>query len=521
MRTVLLASACFFVLGVSAYLSAKPQGEGVHVKLRLADAQSGKAVGGIVRVFRSDSDKPLALPGLFDRLRGLERSDTVAGWSVVPAEGATTTLPRGRLRLEAVAGLETALERQDLDLGGATADVTARLRFLFRPEQTGLVAGNTHLHLRGMPLADADEYLRRIPAADGLKVLFLSYLERKPDDQHYITNRYPVGDLKQFDAAGVLVHNGEEHRHNFGGYGQGYGHVMLLNLQQLVRPVSIGPGIMGAGSDEPSLSVGIDEARRQGGTVIWCHNTTGYEDVPNAIAGRLDALNVFDGSRTGTYEDTYYRYLNTGLRLPLSTGTDWFLYDFSRVYAQVTGALTARSWLEAVKAGRSVATNGPLLTLTVDGRPIGATLTLDRPQAVRVEATGVGRHDFRRLELIHNGRVVEAEASRGEGPGYAARLVREVRIDRPGWLAVRIDAVARNELGQPLYAHSSPVYVDVGGKRVFEVEAARDLLRQVEEGRAEVRARGRFSTPQEAAKVIALYDRAAQELVARINQRGP
>src|SRR5262249_20709950 len=165
------------------------------------------------------------------------------------------------------------------------------------------------------------------------------------------------------------------------------GHVMLLNIKQLVKPVSIGPGIMGAGFDEPALTPGIAEARGQGGTIIWCHNTFGFESVPNALAGRLDALNVYDGSRRGSFEDKYYRLLNVGLRLPLSTGTDWFMYDFSRVYARVPGELTIQSWLQAVRAGRCLATNGPLLTLTVDGKQAGEVITLEKPRPVRIEAT--------------------------------------------------------------------------------------------------------------------------------------
>src|SRR5947208_1324858 len=82
--------------------------------------------------------------------------------------------------------------------------------------------------------------VRLIPAADRLGVLFISHLERSGDDQTYITNRYPVGDLPAFTATGVLVNNGEEHRHNFGAYGQGYGHVMFLDLDKLVEPVSLG-----------------------------------------------------------------------------------------------------------------------------------------------------------------------------------------------------------------------------------------------------------------------------------------
>ena len=59
-----------------------------------------------------------------------------------------------------------------------------------------------------------------------------------------------------------------------------------------------------------------------------------------------NAFNVFDGSRTGKYEDNYYRYLNVGLRLPISTGTDWFIYDFARVYVRMTDKLSIKSWLD-------------------------------------------------------------------------------------------------------------------------------------------------------------------------------
>ena len=237
---------------------------------------------------------------------------------------------------------------------------------------------------------DADEYLKQIPAADRLKVLFISYLERIKEDVTYITNRHPIGDLKQFDATGVLVNNGEEHRHNFGSHGEGYGHVMFLNINKLVKPVSLGSGITGAGTDDLPLRPGIEDARKQGGTVLWCHNASGFEGVPNTLAGRVDALNVFDGTRSGTYEDSYYRYLNIGLRFPISTGTDWFVYDFSRVYAKVPGELTIPKWLDALKAGRCQVTNGPLLTLTVDGKEIGDVLNLDKPKAVRVEVDGDG-----------------------------------------------------------------------------------------------------------------------------------
>jgi len=520
MRSVLLSLVCVLVLGLCAFRSAKPEAEAVKVRLRLLDAASGRGIAGIVRVFPKDEDKPLTLPNLFDRLKGLERSAVVAGWHVVPAEGAETTLPRAALRLEAVAGLETALVRQDIDLvKQASEEVTVKLPFLFRPEKNGLAAGNTHLHLRKLAKEEADDYLRQVSVADGLKVLFFSYLERAKDDQEYITNRYAIGDPK-LTAKGVLFNNGEEHRHNFDAYGQGYGHVMLLNIKELVRPVSLGPGITGGGFDDRPLAPGIDDARKQGGTIIWCHNTSGYEGLPRALAGKLDALNVFDGSRTGNFEDRYYRLLNIGLRLPISTGTDWFMYDFARVYAKAAEPLTVARWLDAVKVGRCVATNGPLLTLTVDGREPGGAIGLDAPRSVKIEASAVGRHDFQQLQLVRNGKVIKAQRADTKEGAYRAQVTHEVRIDEPSWFAVRIDATSRNELDQKLFAHTAPVYVDLDGKRVFDVESARALLKQLEEAKTDIRAKGRFSSDDARDRVLDIYEQTTKELVKLINQRG-
>jgi hypothetical protein len=105
--------------------------------------------------------------------------------------------------------------------------------------------------------------------------------------------------------------------------------------------------------------------------------------VPNWLAGRLDAQNIFDGGSHGGYEDSFYRYLNAGLRVPFSTGTDWFMYDFSRCYARVEGELTPETWLAALRAGRTFITNGPLLEFRVNDSGLGDTIALDQPASSR------------------------------------------------------------------------------------------------------------------------------------------
>ena len=520
MKTIAAALSVLLLLALGVFVDATDKKEGVAVRLKLTDADSGEPMGGMIRVFRAGSKAPISMPELLDRNRGFRIPADKTGWRVVPKEGARTTLPGGKLRIEALSGLETALTSRELTVTEA-GPLDIKLHRIFRPEERSLVAGNTHLHLRDMTLEQSDRYLREIPVAEGLDVLFISYLERADDDKAYTTNRYPVGDLKHLDDAGVLINNGEEHRHNLKGYGQGYGHVMLLDLQRLVKPVSIGKGIMKAGLDQPSLRVGIDNARAQGGTIVWCHNTLGFESIPTALADRLDALNVFDGSggREQDYAEHYYRFLNIGQRLPISTGTDWFLYDFSRVYAKLTDDVTVDRWLAAVKAGRCSITNGPLLSLTVDGRELGDVLALSESKPVRIEATARGRLDFKRVQLIRNGIVVDSAPAKKDGPGFTARLAREVRLDGPCWFAARIETATENEFGQRLFAHTSPIYIDVAGKRVFDVDAARALLVKVQEGKSVIATRAEFSDPTARARVLALYDAASEDLLKRINRR--
>ena len=57
----------------------------------------------------------------------------------------------------------------------------------------------------------------------------------------------------------------------------------MENIKSLIQPVSIGPAIMKSGTDGIPLQRGIDAARRDGATVIWCHNKKGVEDLPNVV----------------------------------------------------------------------------------------------------------------------------------------------------------------------------------------------------------------------------------------------
>jgi len=354
--------------------------------------------------------------------------------------------------------------------------------------------------------AEMDRYLRVVPRADQLDLVFVSLLRRIPDERDYITNTLTDGDLGRLSTSGTLFGNGQEHRHNFGPGGEGFGHVMLLDILRRIEPVSIGPGIMKEGTDGIPLQRGIRTAREDGATVIWCHNTFGHEDIPNWVSGLVHAQNIFDGGDHGHYEDTFYRYLNVGMKVPFSTGTDWFIYDFSRVYLPVDGELTGKKWLAQLAAGRSFITNGPLLEFTINGRPIGETISAAAGDELQVAGRAIGRCNFSKLELIHKGQVIHSVAAAKSAGHYAAELDFKVRASGPGWLALRIPKDAgRNEFAKPLFAHTSPIYVAVGDRKLFDAKVAQGLLAEMQASQQFVVSKALFADAAEREAVLRVY----------------
>lgn len=491
-----------------------------RVRLSLVDGETGKPVPGVIRCFVQGGEEAVPIHGLLERGQGvgsvaLQQQGKrpprrpIHDWYVLsgPSE---VTLPKKPLRLEGFSGLETEMATLEVDLGKSDRTSFAlSLNSFSRMKEKRWFGGNTHLHLFRLEPEESDRYLSEIPPADRLDVLFTSYLIRPSEDADYITNRYPIGDLTRFHSTGVLVNQGEEHRHNLTPWSGGYGHVMLLNIKKLIQPVSIGPGITGSGTDGIPLQQGIDEAHRQGGTALWCHNDFGLERVVNFVQGKVDAQNIFDGLSLEDYpqyEDTFYHYLNAGLRVPFSTGTDWFLFDLARVYTRVAVPLGISSWLEALKQGRSFITNGPLFHFQVEDRAIGDTVSLKSPGEVGIEGRASGRVDFGHLELVHNGRVVDRIRSHPNGEHFSAELKKEFRVDEPGWLALRVSGEAISEYGLPIFGHTSAIYLEVDGRSIRQPAAVDHLRREIQEARATVANEALFATPEERKRVLDIYD---------------
>jgi hypothetical protein len=203
----------------------------------------------------------------------------------------------------------------------------------------------------------------------------------------------------------------------------------------------------------------------------------------DAALGKIDAIDVmsYPGDELRTCE-FWYRLLNCGLRLAATAGTDTFMNQcdmeqFSnppagdRVYALVEGEFTVESWCEAVRAGRTFVTNGPMLSLEVNGQIPGDEIAAHAGAAIGVVVEAGSYVPMERVELIVNGEVVATAMAEDEG--QRALLAHELKADASCWIAARaVGAHHRLALDDHVFAHTSPVYVSVDEQPIRDPASA-------------------------------------------------
>jgi hypothetical protein len=162
-------------------------------------------------------------------------------------------------------------------------------------------------------------------------------------------------------------------------------------------------------------------------------------------------------------QDIYYHILNAGLRIPPTAGSASGVLPnpvgYNRVYAHVGEDFSYDRWWEAVRAGRVVVTNGPLIRPIVEGQYPGHTF---RGEAGEVRELAIGltlttQDKMRYLEVVKNGEVVVTQRldewikKNGQLP--------PLEFDESGWFLVRVIADVDETFR---FASTGPFYVEIG-----------------------------------------------------------
>jgi hypothetical protein len=281
----------------------------------------------------------------------------------------------------------------------------------------------------------------------------------------------------------TLVVHGQEFHTSY------WGHRGILNLKDhLLLPGYAGYANTAAASLYPMNADVYDMAHAQGALVGAVHP---FDAVPDPFAnppqritdelpidvalGKLDYMEIVGFSDHRSTAAVWYKLLNLGFRIPAGAGTDATTnyaapirgqVGMDRVYAWVPEwPLNVELWFEALKKGRTFATNGPLLEFTLGGQRIGDELKFDGPQAA-VPFTAKLRSivPVDHLELVCNGRVVQSLLL--DGPKDSADIKGTFPVKESGWCVLRAssDKAEYPVLDNYVYATTSPVYVTIEGK---------------------------------------------------------
>lgn len=216
--------------------------------------------------------------------------------------------------------------------------------------------------------------------------------------------------------------------------------------------------------------------------------------------------------------ELYYRLLNCGFRIPVSAGTASGIMPspigYSRVYVKVPGEFSYENWVKGLKAGRSFATNGPILFLKVDGYEPGDIVRLNeggRTMTIETEARSLSPLAY--LEIVSCGEVV----ARAEVPSAATMLSlrTNLSLSKSAWIVAR--AFEKSE-ETTRFAHTSPVYVEIAGKPVVSSEAAAYYKAKVDAIIQFTFASTLFKNEKDRQTALSIY-RKAREFYADIESR--
>jgi Tol biopolymer transport system component len=400
-------------------------------------------------------------------------------------------VPVGTVSVEVMKGFARTPQRRTVQVGaGTTIEVTMALPAT--PWVDGAdrrwVSADVHVHMNyGGHYRNTPAHLVFQAEAEDLDIvenLIVNKEQRIPDIA------YSGQGVDRASTATRLVVHGQEFHTSY------WGHLGLLAIRgNILLPGYAGYPNTAAASLYPSNADVADLAHAQGALVGYVHPFeeeprpltqpvhTDADELPVDVAlGKVDYLEIVSFADHQATASVWYRLLNLGFRLPAAAGTDAMAnyatlrgpVGLNRVYASVpNGPIQSDAWLEALRSGRTFATNGPLLNFSLAGSPIGASVTLDHAQDVPFTARLSSIVPVDHAQVVCNGQV-ERELTLA-GDRTRLDLSGTLPITRSGWCVLRAFTAAAEYpiLDNFVYATTSPVYVSVRGAPLRSPEDAR------------------------------------------------
>ena len=405
------------------------------------------------------------------------------------------TLPLGPAEITVWRGLEHAVEHRTIDIEpGAANRLAIATTALAPPGFENWQSADVHVHMNyGGHYRHTPETMVAQAAAEDLDIVFDTLVNKE--------QRVPDIDLFSPDpdaasTAETLFVMAQEYHTSF------WGHLGLLGLDDhyLLPGYAVypGTGVASLYPDNPTIA-GL--AHEQGALVGYVHpfdplgepnSYSTHEVAVDAALGDVDYYEVVGFADFRTSAANWYRLLNLGFHIAAAGGTDAMAnyaslrgpVGLNRTYVipadtedGPSPAERRDAWLAGLRAGRSLATNGPLLSFDVEDQGPGGEIALPAGGGTlhwKASMSSIARVDH--VEIVRNGEVVATVPINRDG--RSASGIGEITVDTSGWIVLR----AWSEEDQPEildlypYATTSPVYVSVGRAPARSPEDAAYML---------------------------------------------
>lgn len=452
---------------------------------------------------------------------------------------AELAVPVGKASVTVWYGDAHPIERADIDIAtgkAAILDVITH-RLDTPPEFAEWKSADVHVHMNygGTYRSDPKDVFMQAQAEDLDTVfdLLVNKEQRVPDIAYFS----PVPDAVSTPRT-LIAHSQEYHT-------SVWGHLGLLGLDDhYLIPGYVGYPYTAAASLYPDNATIADLAHAQNALVGYVHpfdvapdpdhDKTITNELPIDVAlGKVDYYEVVGFSNHRESASIWYRLLNCGFRLPAAGGTDAMTnyaslrgpVGLARVYVKPGATKDAsefgfeRAWLAGLKAGHSMATNGPLIGLTVEGQGPGDDIALPAGTGTHMlnirgwlhSLTGIDH-----LDVVMNGRVVKTIALTGDRT--SADFAEQVSVDHSGWIVLRAwnDHATPDVFDLYPYASTNPVFVAIGGEPIRSRQDATFFIKWIDKVRVAAAANRDYNSQAERDAVLKHIDAARKVFEQRL-----
>ncbi len=455
------------------------------LKLQVVDA-TGANVSARVSVQGSDGRSYAPDDAWIHADDAFDRSQTTMETVYFHSPGESTIqLPAGEAKVTVWRGLENAITRQAVQIskdGSSTLTLSSLPLAIPDGWKRDWLSADVHVHMNyGGSYRNTPARLVAQAEAEDLDMLFnvIVNKEQRIPDIEYFTS---APDAASNDR--VLLQHAQEFHTSY------WGHLGLLGLDDhFLLPGYSSYYNTALASPYPDNSTVADLAHQQHALVGYVHPYDKAPDPDNdarltnglPIDVALGKVDYYEVSGFSDYRETqkvWYGLLNCGFRLAAAGGTDAMAnyaslrgpVGLNRVYVMTqpgASSLAERRdrWLAGLKAGKSMATNGPILYFTLAGKQAGGDLSLPAGKH-ELEFSGFMQSivPVDHLEVVVNGEVVQRIDM--DGARQSASFAGKLKLDASSWVLLRAwnDDASPDIFDRFPYATTNPVFVEIDGQ---------------------------------------------------------